>query len=333
MLSYLTRLSCLTLLTLLLCRAMPPCAAADSEPSGAAPDGRPRLALALGGGGTRGAAHVGVLRVLEEEGIHVDCLAGTSIGSIVGGMYAAGVSLDRIQRLAESKAIFHAYNTVPIPLRVAIIPITMIPRLFGIHPYVGLYRGKKFANFLDRNLPRDRRNVEETRIPFRAVATDMLTGDPYVISKGPLGRAMQASAAIPWLRKPVLLDGAVLNDGVLAANLPVEQARAMGADAVICVDVDGPLKPATEKEFRSIKFLENRTATMIMTKLDDHYRKLADLVIQPDVADIPVLSARRSDVQSAVAAGEKAAREALPAIRKLVLERKRRPAQELSAPR
>jgi NTE family protein len=190
--------------------------------------------------------------------------------------------------------------------------------LFGYHPDVGLYRGGKFANFLNKQAPEGRRDIENAKIPFRAVATDLFTGEPYIIDKGPIGTALRASAAIPWLRKPVPLNGKLLCDGVLAGNLPVVLARDMGADVVIAVSVDGPIKPATDSDFHRVKYVENRTATLLMSKLDEQYLKLADLVLQPDVADVNVLSTNREDIENALAAGEKAAREAMPEIRKLL---------------
>jgi NTE family protein len=145
----------------------------------------------------------------------------------------------------------------------------------------------------------------------------MLTGKPYVFDHGPLCTALQASAAIPWLRKPVMVDGRLLNDGVLAANLPIKQARDMGADVVICVDIDGPVKKAKPEVLRHIKTMRSRTATLVMSKLDEASAKQADVVLHPDVADIDILSTKPDDVQNAIAAGEKVARDAMPRIRKL----------------
>ncbi len=306
------------LLGFILLQLISPCQAEDKQVAPQLATARPRIALALGGGGSRGAAHIGVLKVLEQEGVPIDCIAGTSIGSIIGGLYAAGVPLERIKELAGDKSIFRAYNTVPIWLRVAIVPFTMLPRIVGIHPYVGLYRGKKFATFINHVVPEERRNIENTKIPFRAVATDLLTGEPYSINSGPIGTALQASAAIPWLRKPVLLNGKLLCDGVLAANLPVQQARDLGADVVICVDIDGVITTEQPEQFRHIKFMENRTASLLMSRMDVQSVKDADLVLHPDVGDVGVLSTKQSDINKAIAAGEQSARDAMPRIRQLL---------------
>ena len=102
---------------------------------------RPIVGLALGGGGTRGAAHVGVLRVLEEEGIPIDCIAGTSMGAIVGGLYSAGVPLDTIQKTFDDGKLMHSYMTVPLFVRILAAPVLLLPRVVGYHPYDGLYNG------------------------------------------------------------------------------------------------------------------------------------------------------------------------------------------------
>src|SRR5262249_9072063 len=125
---------CVTLVFILLCQLLPTLADSQGKISQHSTS-RPRVALALGGGGTRGAAHIGVLKVFEEEGVPIDCIAGTSAGSIVGGLYAAGVPLSEIERMMDNKSILRAYNTIPIWLRVSLIPYTTVPRLFGIHPY------------------------------------------------------------------------------------------------------------------------------------------------------------------------------------------------------
>ncbi len=279
---------------------------------------RPKIALALGGGGARGAAHIGVLKVLEQEKIPIDYIAGTSIGAIVGGLYAAGVPLSRLEKLALDRSLLRAYRTMPIFLRLMIVPITTLPRQFGIHPYVGLYSGARFRRFLDKCIPYSCTNIEDTKTPFRAVATDLLTGNPYVFSKGSLSLAMQASSAIPWLKKPIETDDALLCDGVLAANIPVVQAREMGADIVVSVDIDGPVKPADKKDMRRIGVFENRSISLMMAKLDAKYVEQTDVLIQPDVSHIHILSKHLGQTSYAIAEGERAAREALPAIRKLL---------------
>lgn len=278
----------------------------------------PRVGLALGGGGARGAAHIGVIKALEKEGIPIDYITGTSIGSVIGGLYAAGVPIETIERDAKNNKILKAFNPIPIPVRCALVPFTTLPRLIGIHHYVGLYRGTKFARFLYNTLPDGRKNIEDAKIPFEAVATDLQTGQPYVLKSGPMNKAMQASAAIPWLRKPVIIDGHKLCDGFLGGdNLPIREARQMGADVVICSDIDGPLTRDTDKQLHHIRPFENRTLTILLSKLDEHALKEPDVLLTPYVAHMGVLSGKQKDIDDAIAQGEKVTMEAMPLIRKV----------------
>jgi NTE family protein len=279
---------------------------------------RPKIGLALGGGGTRGIAHIGVLRVLEEQKIPIDFIAGTSMGAIVGGLYSAGVPLDRIQTVLEDKQLLHAYYTVPISLRVAVIPIFLVPRLFGYHPYDGLYRGNKFAHFVEKELPPGRTNIEDLPIPFCAVTADLLEGKAFAVTSGNLSRAIQASSAVPVLRRPVAIDHRLLVDGGVEANLPVRQVKDMGADLVIAVDVDESFDER-RKDFRKIMSVGNRVTSMILSKIDEEQVRLADIVISPDVNRIKLLSNKTSDAAKAVEAGRLAAVERLPEIRACLL--------------
>jgi NTE family protein len=284
-------------------------------------NGRPRIGLALGGGGTRGVAHAAVLRVLENGGIPVDCIAGTSMGAIVGGLYSAGFTPEQIHECFRDRSMLKSYQTVPIPLRVALIPFFAIPRLFGHHPYDGLYRGNKFANYIDNKVPENRRNIEGLKIPFVAVASNLLDGKPYTIAKGDLGRALQGSSAIPQLRRPLPWQDQLLVDGGVVANLPVDQCRNMGADIVIAVDVDEELCTLADDHFRKVGSVSYRCLNMYLTTLDRVPMSRADFVIHPDVAGIELLSSKDCDIQEAYHRGEKAAEAALPGLTQLIKSR------------
>jgi NTE family protein len=277
---------------------------------------RPRVALAMGGGGTRGVAHIGVLRVLQREGIPIDCIAGTSIGAIVGGLYAAGVPLEKIESIFRTKSILRHFDTVPLSLRVALIPVLLLPRLVGIRPYEGLYRGGIFRNFLS-NLPSpDKRNLEDLKHPvFWAVCSNLLDGYPYAIKEGNLGTALQASSAIPLLRRPVDLGDALLVDGGIVENLPVTQARKMGCDLVIAIDIDQAVPILPKKDFRKLGSVSKRSINMNLRALDQPQVKSADFVIAPDLGDIGLLSHSLADANRAIKAGEAAAEKAVPGIR------------------
>jgi NTE family protein len=288
--------------------ALAPASAADGT-------GKPKVALVLGGGGTRGAAHVGVLRVLKQEGVPIDMVIGTSMGSIVGGLFCAGVPIDDIEARFDKPAIMKSYMTVPIYVRMAAIPFFAVPHLFGWHPYDGFYFGNKVRNYLNSCLPADKRDIEKLDITYRAVSTNLLDGKEYVISKGPVARAMQASSAIPVLRRPVPYDDGLLVDGAIVANVPVDVARKMGADIVIAVDVDERLGTREKDHFRKIGSVAPRIEQITLAHGDDAQLKNSDIVIHPAVDGIGVLSLKSKDARTAIKAGEVAAREALPAIR------------------
>jgi len=277
---------------------------------------RPTVALALGGGGTRGIAHLSVLRVLIAEGIPIDAIAGTSMGAIVGGLYAAGTPLDKIENAFDTKSIVRAFDTVPLSVRLALVPFFLVPHFFGWHPYDGLYRGGRFAKYLTALAPPDKRKIELINHPkFWAVASNLIDGEPYIIKTGDIGRALQASSAIPALRRPVEHKDALLIDGGITENLPVEAAREMGCDYVIAVDVDQSLDFAEKKHFRKIGSVPTRCLNMGLRALDERQVALADAVINPDVNEIELLSHHESDVRRALRAGDLAARRAIPYIK------------------
>ncbi len=161
---------------------------------------RPRVGLALGGGGARGAAHVGAMKVLLEEGIPIDMIAGTSIGSVVGGLYAAGYSVDDLAVKFDDSELMKNFMTVGLGVRLAVAPIMFMPRLVGYHPYDGLYRGVKFRNYANK-LAGENTEISKLSIPFAAVVTDLVDGNSHRLTSGDLGTAMQASTAVPGLRK------------------------------------------------------------------------------------------------------------------------------------
>ncbi len=276
---------------------------------------RARVILALGGGGTRGCAHIGVLRVLEREGIPIDAIVGTSIGAIVGGLYAAGVKTDDIEHRMLDRSLLKAYQTIPIPLRVAMIPIFFIPHIFGYRPYDGLYKGTRFRNYLNNAVPEYDRDIKALPIPFVAVASNLLDAKPYAISTGNLGLAIQASSAIPVLRRPVPMNGLLLIDGGLQANLPAKQAKQLGGDIVIAVDIDEKFTSLDEKEFRRIGSVGKRVINMVLAKVDEDQLNAADIIIHPAVNGISLLSTKSKDARFAIEQGETAARAALPQIR------------------
>ncbi len=276
---------------------------------------RPTVALALGGGGARGTAHIGVLRVLKEAGISIDYIVGNSMGSIVGGLYSAGVPLDDIEKIMLDGSLRKAYMPGLIPPKLLISPVEKLLHPFKKH-YAGLWTGKKFGQFLERQLPSGIENVEDTPIPFSAVATNLIDGKAYRISNGKLSTAIRASATIPALLQPVAIGDKIYIDGGVRANLPASAARDTGADIVIAVLVDEPLLKSPAKRFQHLGGIAGRLGDVMVAVADARQLPFADLIINPDVSGLPSLSNRPDDARRAIAAGEAAARKALPEIYK-----------------
>lgn len=271
----------------------PPCAAAV----------RPRVGLVLSGGGARGAAHVGVIQVLEELRVPVDYIAGTSMGSIIGGLYATGTTVDELEKLTtriDWEKIFS--DTVSRRQQFYrekdgkenyLISIE-IDAQKGLALPQGLIPGKKLDLTLRALTLGAGNDYNEFPIPFRAVATDMETGEEVVLGKGDLARALRASMAIPVAFSPVEIDGRLLADGGMARNLPVDVARQMGAQVIIAVNIGTPLYTRDDlDDFLAITdqttgFLTNRNVDEQITKLMP-----SDILITPDLKDISTASFTR----------------------------------------
>ena len=183
-------------------------------------DGTLTVALTLGGGGARGAAHIGVLRVFEEEGLLVDQIVGNSMGSIVGGMYSAGVPLADISTHLEDLSLRHAYMPGGVAKKIASLPFSKLVYRFRPEHYAGLWSGERLTKYLDGVLPRPNMEMSDTKIPFSAVATNLLDGKAYRITKGRLSTAIKASAAISPLIQPVAINGKLFVDGGVRATYP-----------------------------------------------------------------------------------------------------------------
>jgi predicted acylesterase/phospholipase RssA len=280
---------------------------------------RRTVAIALGGGGARGTAHIGVLRVLEQEKIPIDYIVGNSMGSIVGGLYAAGVSLDDIEKMMLNGSLRKSYIPGLIPPKLLISPLEKLLHPFKKH-YAGLWTGNKFARFLERQLPSGIENVEDTPIPFSAVATNLIDGKAYRISNGKLSTAIRASSTIPGLLQPVAIGDKVYVDGGVRANLPASAARDTGADIVIGVLVDEPLRKLPATQFRHIRGIAGRLGDVMLAVADARQLPFADVIINPDVSGLPVIKACPDDARKAIKAGQIAARRALPEIKKRLSE-------------
>jgi len=195
---------------------------AIQPPAVGVPNRRLKLGLALGGGAARGWAHIGVMRVLEREGIMPDVIAGSSVGAVVGGCYAAG-KLDEVEAFARS------------------LTKRRVMGLLDFHiSGSGLIGGDRLRRLLERDLGPMR--VEDLPIRFATIATELGTGHEIWLTRGPLVAAMRASYALPGILDPVRLGGRWLMDGALVNPIPITTARALGADIVICVNLNGDIR-------------------------------------------------------------------------------------------
>jgi len=259
---------------------------AYAEPS-PAPEPRPRVGLALGGGFARGIAHLGVLRVLDEEKIPIDYLAGTSAGAMLAASYATGHTILEIE--AQAKATrFRDFGQWKLS-------------------WMGLASNQRLEHY-----PRKFLGVttfEQLRIPLAIAATDLGTGEPVYFTQGPLGLALRASCAYPGMFMPVEHDGRLLVDGFLAAPVPVDAVKQMGADVVIAVF----LEAASDRKPTSIVDVIGLSFAILQRHADREWRRKADIVIEPVVRDF--LWDDFDKTPELIAAGEAAARAALPKIR------------------
>jgi NTE family protein len=275
---------------------------------------RPTVALALGGGGAKAAAHIGVLRVFQQEGIPIDYIAGTSIGSTIGGMYCAGLRVDRIDNLMVSGKL----RRVIMPSLATVIGAQVVHHLeFWRHSYGGLLTQRRFKHFISKYCG-DKEQFEDLNVPFTAVAANLLDGKECDITSGDLAQGMAASYALSPFYKPVAIDDKLLVDGGILANLPVRAARNMGADIVIAVNVDTTLHPVKPNEMCALRRVAGRVADIFMWSKDSTSATEANLTIYPDVDAVRVIEKHPAKIRLSVEQGEIAARKALPEIRELL---------------
>lgn len=259
---------------------------------------RPTVGLVLSGGGAKGMAHVGVLRVLEEMNIPVDLVVGTSAGSAVGALYASGMPVTDMERRFiemdwlssfqdDPGRVFKPVRRKREEVRFPITPGIGL-RADGLHVGGGIIAGQNLG-FILNELTRSAALVEDfdrLAIPFRAVATDLETGEQVVMGQGNLAEAIRASMSIPGVYAPVQRNGRLLVDGGVANNLPVSVARAMGADVIIAVDITDPLLDREELS-EAFSVVGQLTTMMTRRNTDEQLALLTeqDILIQPDLEE------------------------------------------------
>jgi len=305
--------------------AAAPACLADSGPAH-----RPAVGLVLSGGGARGYAHLGVLKVLEENRIPVDCIAATSMGSVVGGLYASGMTAQDMQnRLAQINLADVAFDVtaradLPQSQREdERLYVNSLSFGFGTHGFrlpTGLVQGNRLQALLQDWTSAIPGNVSFNGlpIPFRAIATDLQTGQMVVLDHGSLPQAIRASMALPGLFSPAEVDGRTLVDGGLVSNLPIETARSMGADVVIAVDIGSPLRPL-DALASPTDVMQQMIGILIHQNVARQREQLGpgDVLIEPALGSLSFTDF--ANAPQAIAAGEAAAIAALPKLRHLAL--------------
>lgn len=251
----------------------------------------PKIGLALGSGGAKGFAHVGVIKVLKEAGIPIDMIAGSSMGALVAVFYAAGSDVERLYQIAKLfKRKYYLDFTVP---------------------KMGFISGKRVKDMI-RALTYNRR-LEELDIPTAVVATDILTGEKVVMTEGPIAEAVRGSISIPGIFVPEKMGDRLLVDGGVIDRIPVSVVKSLGADLVIAVDVS-PIK--VQGEVTTIYDVIMQSIEIMQHELVHHRQTASDLMMHPAVERFN--SRAFTDLEEIIAVGEDEARKHVDAIRALI---------------
>lgn len=273
---------------------------------------RPRIGLALSGGGARGLAHIGVLKILTSAGVPIDCIAGTSMGGLIAAAYAAGIPIDVLEE--EARRITRMRE--------------MIKLVDVSSPTRGIVKGKQFQEYLATLFPQEI-NIEELMTPLALVATDLISASEVTLSSGPLLPAVLATTAFPGLFPPQEMDGYRLVDGGVLNNLPVRQVREMGANIILAVDVQ--FNPLSDLPWQEINmrpswpfpfpdfFLDfYRAELMMVAKLTQAHLEQVnpEFYLRPCIPQDITIFMGFTRTDEIIACGETSALEVLPLLMK-----------------
>ncbi len=279
---------------------------------------RPKVAVILSGGGARGIASIGVLKVLEDADIPIDFIAGTSIGSILGALYASGYSIDQLHAMVDTTNWDDVLSLnddarrsdLFFDQKVAADRSILTVRFQGFEPILpqSLSTGQRLMNYLNllvlQGIYHPNPSFDDLRIPFRAVTTDLVSGKSVVLDRGDLTEALRASASVPLLFSPVARDSARLTDGGLVSNIPVDVALKWGADIIIAVDVTSPLRPLSK--LNAPWEIADQILGITMQLSNQQQLAKASIVIRPELGSH--LSDDFTNVDSLITQGELAAK-------------------------
>ena len=223
----------------------------------------PSIGLALGSGGARGLAHIGVIQVLEEHEVSIDVVAGSSIGALVGALYGSGNDGEALHRIASDATLLKIMPLFDPSLRHGFLGGTKLERLI-----------KKFVGG---------RRVEDCRIPLAVIATDLRSGEVVIFREGDLASVVRASISVPWVFRPVTIDGRLLADGGLSMPVPAEPVRDIGADVVIAVDLDWerPVSDQSDVQEPGAREMGNTSLALLRRHLAAQDARYADVVVRP----------------------------------------------------
>ncbi len=281
--------------------------------------GRPKIGLVLSGGGARGIAHVGVLKAFEKHNVPIDLIVGTSIGSIIGGLYCAGYSADELEQIVKEIGWNDLYQDETdredlfLGQKKENDRYLLNVRFDGYKPYIpsSFTPGQKLLSILSKKLLLAKyqatKNFDQLKIPFRSVSTDLISGKRIVIKDGDLAEAISASSAVPLLFSPVESDGKLLIDGGVRANLPVEVAKGLDIDIIVAVDITSPLRK--KKDLKAPWEIADQVTTIMMGTERLKQLELADIVVKPDLEGIN--SAEFADIRRLINRGEESFNETL----------------------
>jgi len=294
---------------------------------------RPKIGLVLGGGGAKGAAHIGILKILERNNVPIDLIAGTSIGAYIGGLYALGYNADEIEEIMfnvdwdkgfsdfiprenlqyASKQLRDEYN---ITLRLGYSDATL-------KTASGLLLGQSASQLLklSTGVVSEFQSFDDLPIPYRAVAADISTAETVVLNHGSLVQAMRASSTVPGVVEPTLIDGRLLVDGGIVNNMPVDVVKLMGADIIIAVDIGSPL--LTQEDINlPIDVLDqlSNILTINTTRRQIDLLSEKDLLIRPAIGELS--TSDFSQMSAALVIGETSALENIDKIQSLSLDDK-----------
>jgi NTE family protein len=266
-----------------------------------APPQRPKVALVLGGGGARGLAHIGVLKVLEEEKVPIDMVVGTSVGAMIGAVYCAGEPMDKLEKMGETVN----WNNLTNLSDASIVKLFISEHLLST---------EKIEKYLDDKI--GKKSFDELKIPFACVATDLVTGEKVIFREGEVAKAARASSTIPGIFDPVEFRHRYLVDGGLYDNIPTDVAKLMGADIIIAISVSADF---SKNNISNVFMILTQSIYIQGRQLEAERIKLSDITIRPEVGDVSAVDLGRS--RECIDSGISAAREAVSEIKLKLIER------------